>query len=113
MRGASRDTSKGDVMPADLVFRTVTVAPGRQTVWFTFSWPPGQHPNRGPVLCLASPDNPGTHAEIQLVIEDFGQVRSTEGPVYYKGLISNLGTQAVGCRIMCVYFPEFQSDWVG
>jgi hypothetical protein len=33
------------------------------------------------------------------------------GPGYYGGLISNLGTKAVGARIMGVYFPEFEQDW--
>jgi hypothetical protein len=98
-------------MAADFVFRTVTVAPGRKTVWFTFSWQPGQHPNKGPVFVMASPDHPEPAADIQLVIEDYGQDRSTQGPVYYKGLISNLGNETVGCRIMGVYFPEFQNDW--
>lgn len=98
-------------MAADFVFRTVTVAPGRQTVWFTFSWPPGQHPNKGPVLCMASPDHPATQVDIKLVIEDYAQARSTAGPVYYYGTISNLGTETVGARVMGVYFPEFQQDW--
>jgi hypothetical protein len=99
-------------MPADFVFRTVTVAPGRQTVWFTFSWQPGNHPNKGPILVMASPDRPAQPTtDTKLVIEDYGQVRSIAGPVYYGGLISNLGNQAVGARIMGVYFPEFQQDW--
>jgi hypothetical protein len=99
-------------MPADLVFRTVTVAPGRQTVWFTYGWQPGDHPNRGPILFMASPDSPTQPDEdTKLVIEDYGQVRSKAGPVYYAGLISNLGDKPVGCRIMGVYFPEFQQDW--
>jgi hypothetical protein len=99
-------------MPASVVFRTVTVAPGRQTVWFTFSWAPGDHPNKGPVYCIASPDHPADPAGIKLVVEDFGQARSPEGPVGYGGLISNLGNQTVGCRILGVYFPELQQDWV-
>jgi hypothetical protein len=60
---------------------------------------------------MASPDHPRDRVDTKLVIEDYGQARSTEGPVYYGGLISNLGTEAVGARIMGVYFPEFQSDW--
>jgi hypothetical protein len=98
-------------MPASFVFGGITVAPGRQTWWFTFSWPPGQHPNKGPVFCVASPNHPADRVDIKLVIEDYAQARSTEGPVYYYGLISNLGTETVGARMMGVYFPEFQSDW--
>jgi hypothetical protein len=98
---------------ADFKFSTVTVAPGRKTVWFTFSWPPGQHPNKGPVLVQASPDHPKDNVDIKLVIEDYAQGRSTQGPVYYYGTISNLGTEPVGARIFGVYFPEFQSDWEG
>jgi hypothetical protein len=98
-------------MAADFVFGGITVAPGRQTWWFTFWWPPGQHPNKGPVFCMASPDHPATPTDIKLVIEDYAQARSVEGPVYYYGTISNLGTQSVGARMMGVYFPEFQQDW--
>jgi hypothetical protein len=98
-------------MAADFVFRTVTVAPGNQTVWFTFSWAQGDHPNKGPVLCMASPDHPAQPADTKLVIENYGQARSAAGPVYYGGNISNLGNQAVGARIMGVHFPEFQQDW--
>jgi hypothetical protein len=28
-------------MPADFTFSGITVAPGRQTWWFTYTWPPG------------------------------------------------------------------------
>lgn len=72
-------------MPADFVFGGITVAPGRQTWWFTFSWQPGDHPNKGPVFCMASPDHPPTAVDIKLVIEDYAQCRSTQGPVYYYG----------------------------
>jgi hypothetical protein len=61
---------------------------------------------------MASPDHPPTAVDIKLVIEDYAQCRSTQGPVYYYGLISNLGSESVTARMMGVYFPEFQSDWV-
>jgi hypothetical protein len=99
-------------MPAGFVFDTVTVAPGRKTVWFTFEWEPGDQPNRGPVVCMASPSSGGS-VERKLVVEDFANCR--HGPpqtyVFYAGLISNLGTEATGARIMGVYFPELQGDW--
>ena len=96
-------------MPADFKFDTVTVAPGENTVWFTFSW--DDHPNKGPVVVQASPGHPKDKVDVKLTIEDYSQCRSTQGPVYYYGLISNLGTEPVSCRILGVYFPEFQSDW--
>jgi hypothetical protein len=96
-------------MAADFVFGGITVAPGRQTWWFTFSFP--NHPNKGPVLVQASPNHPQDHVDIKLVIEDYAQARSTQGPVYYYGTISNLDTEPVGARMFGVYFPEFQSDW--
>jgi hypothetical protein len=48
---------------------------------------------------------------VKLTIEDYSQARSAQGPVYYYGLISNLGTEPVSARMFGVYFPEFQSDW--
>jgi hypothetical protein len=99
-------------MPASVVFRAVTVAPGRQTAWFSFEWLPGDHPNRGPVAIIASPDSAG-EVNAKLVIEDFGQCRAAQWhpQVYYEGQLSNLGQSAVGCRILAVYFPELQGDW--
>lgn len=99
-------------MPASEVFSTVTVAPGRQTVWFTFEWEPGDHPNRGPMACMAIPDS-GGQAETKLVVEDFGMARHAPPHTYvfYGGLISNLGPNPTGCRILAAYFPELQQDW--
>jgi len=98
-------------MPADFTFGGITVAPGRQTWWFTYTWPPGDHPNKGPILFTASPGHPQDHVDVKLTIEDYSQARSAQGPVYYYGLISNLGTEPVNARMFGVYFPEFQSDW--
>ncbi len=47
---------------------------------------------------MASPDHPADKVDVKLVIEDYAQARSTQGPVYYYGLISNLGTESVGAR---------------
>jgi len=58
---------------------------------------------------MASPDHPADHVDVKLVIEDYAQARSTQGPVYYYGLISNLGTESVTARMMGVYFPEFHT----
>lgn len=83
--------------------------PGRKVVWFSSEWPPGQHPNRGPMVCMASPD--GTNVETRLVVEDFANCRHPNGAVFYLGWISNLGAFATGSRVMMAYFPELQSDW--
>jgi hypothetical protein len=83
-------------MPADFTFSGITVAPGRQTWWFTL----------GPQETIPTPP-----ADVKLAIEDYAQARSVQGPVYYYGTISNLGTEAVTARMFGVYFPEFQSDW--
>jgi hypothetical protein len=99
-------------MPASVVFETVTVAVGDETVWFTFEWEPGNDPNRGPIVCMASPNSGGT-AEAKLVVEEFATCR--HGPpktyVFYSRLISNLGTTPIGARILAVYFSELQGDW--
>jgi hypothetical protein len=58
---------------------------------------------------MASPD--GGPVQNMLVVEDFANCRKPNGPVFYYGQISNLGTQAVGARVMMVYFPELQADW--
>jgi hypothetical protein len=99
-------------MPASFVFDAVTVAPGRQTAWFTFEWEPQDHPNKGPVVCMASPAS-GGQAQRQLVVEDFSMCRHSPPKTYvfYAGVISNLGTEPTFARIMGVYFPEFQGDW--
>jgi hypothetical protein len=97
-------------MPASEVFSTVTVSPGRKTVWFTFSF--DDHPNRGPMACMARPDGASSVAR-QLVVEDFAMDRGAppHPQVFYGGLISNLGTEATGCSILAAYFPELQGDW--
>ncbi|WP_155981528.1 hypothetical protein [Nocardia sp. BMG111209] len=98
-------------MAADFVFGTATIAPGNETLWFTFSWPPGQNPNKGPVVCVVSPNHPAVAEDVKLTITHFAQARSAQGPVYYYGLVSNSCSQPVAGRVMVVYFPEFQSDW--
>jgi hypothetical protein len=62
-------------------------------------------------LFTASPGHPQDPVDVKLTIEDYSQARSAQGPVYYYGLISNLGTEPVSARMFGVYFPEFQSDW--
>jgi hypothetical protein len=96
-------------MPASIVFDTVTVAPGRKTVWFTIEW--DEAPNKGPICCMASPA-PHEPAETKLVVEDFATCRHPNGSVFYAGMISNLGADATGARIMGVYFPELEGAWI-
>jgi hypothetical protein len=98
-------------MPANFVTGTFTIPPGDPAVSFSFSWPPGSHPNKGPVLCMWSPDHPKNREDVKLTITRYAQARSVQGPVYYYGLLSNSCSQVVGARLMGVYFPEFQSSW--
>ena len=98
-------------MPADFVLGRWTIPPGNDVLWFTFWWQPGQHPNKGPVFCMLSPDHPATPEDVKLTIDHYAQARGPSGPVYYYGLVSNSCSQPVGGRLMGVYFPEFQTDW--
>jgi hypothetical protein len=98
-------------MPADFVLGRWTIPPGNHVLWFTFWWQPGQHPNKGPVFCMLSPDHPATPEDVKLTIDNYAQARGPSGPVYYYGLVSNSCSQSVGGRLMGVYFPEFQTDW--
>jgi hypothetical protein len=98
-------------MPESFVFDDMTVAPGRRTLSLGFEWPTKDHPSRGPVYLVATPDPRGP-VEIKLVIEDFACCRHPHGPVFYSCWISNLGTQSTGAKVMGVNFPEFQGDWV-
>jgi len=98
-------------MAADFVLGRWTIPPGNDVLWFSFSWSPGQHPNKGPVFCMLSPDHPPKAEDVKMTISNYAQARSVEGPVYYYGLISNSCSQTVSARLMGVYFPEFQSDW--
>src|SRR5262249_50274865 len=72
---------KGHAMPANFVLGRWTVAPGL-SVGFTFSWPPGQHPNKGPVFVMLSPDRPPRPEDVKITILNYAQARSVEGPVY-------------------------------
>jgi hypothetical protein len=98
-------------MAADFVTGRFTIPPGSNVLSFSFSWPPGQHPNKGPVFCMWSPDHPARPEDVKLTINSYAQARSVEGPVYYFGLISNSCSQSVGARLMGIYSPEFQGDW--
>jgi hypothetical protein len=101
-------------MPASFVSGKWTIPPGNQSIGFTWLWPPtppGNHPNRGPMVCILSPDRPATPEEVKLSIDDFAQGRTTQGPVYYSGLISNSCSQTVSARLLGVIFPEFQDQW--
>jgi hypothetical protein len=49
--------------------------------------------------------------DVKMTIDPFSVCRSVDGPVYYYGLISNSCSQTVMGRLMCVWFPEFQTDW--
>ena len=98
-------------MPAHFVVGPFTIPPGEHVLSFSFSWPPGQHPNNGPVFCMWSPDHPAKPEEVKLTIDGYAQGRSVGGPVFYFGLISNSCSQPVRARLMGVYFPEFQADW--
>jgi hypothetical protein len=98
-------------MPADFVSGGWTVPPGDPSLEFWFSWPPGSHPNKGPVFCMWSPNQPERAEDVKLWITEYANARSVEGPVYYHGYVSNSCSQPVKARLMAVYFPEFQSDW--
>jgi hypothetical protein len=98
-------------MPADFVLGTWTIPPGKEVLSFSFSWQPGQNPNKGPVLCMLSPSHPANPEDVKMTITGYAQARGAAGPVYYYGLISNSCSQTVGARLMGVYFPEFQNDW--
>jgi hypothetical protein len=102
---------KGEAMPADFVSGTFTIPPGNNVVGFSFSWSPGQHPNKGPVFCMWSPGHPAKPEDVTLTINGYAQGRGKSGPVYYSGSISNSCSQPVSARLMAVYFPEFQTDW--
>jgi|SRR6516165_2879837 hypothetical protein len=97
-------------MPANFVLGRWTVDPGL-SVGFSFSWPPGQHPNKGPVFVMLSPDRPPRPEDVKMTILNYAQARSVEGPVYYYGDYTNSCSQTVQARLMGVYFPEFQTDW--
>jgi hypothetical protein len=96
-------------MPADWVSGQWTIPPGNQVVCFTFSGSP--QPNIGPVVCIFSPSHPMMPEDVKMTIDPFSVCRSVDGPVYYYGLISNSCSQTVMGRLMCVWFPEFQTDW--
>jgi hypothetical protein len=98
-------------MPADFVVGPFTIGSGDPAASFSFSWSPGQHPNKGPVFCMFSPNHPAKPEEVRMWITDYAMGRSVNGPVFYSGLVSNSCSQAVSARLMGVYFPEFQSDW--
>jgi hypothetical protein len=98
-------------MPADFIQAKFTVPPGKHVLSFYFNWVAGNHPNKGPVVCIISPDNPPTDEEAKLIIEDFGCARKGSGPVCYSGWITNTYSKPIKARLMGVYFPEFQSDW--
>jgi hypothetical protein len=98
-------------MPANFVWGAWTIPPGTHVLSFSFSWPPGSHPNKGPVFCMLSPSHPAKSEDVKITIDGYAQGRSAEGPVYYSGLISNSCSQPVMARLMAVYFPEFQSSW--
>jgi hypothetical protein len=98
-------------MPADFALGRWTIPPGHHVLSFWFAWPQGQHPNKGPVFVMLSPDHPKVAEDVKLIIDEYAEARSAEGPVYYTGLISNTCSQAVQARLMGVYFPEFQHDW--
>jgi hypothetical protein len=98
-------------MPESFVFPGFTIEPGRRTVSLGFEWATKDHPSRGPICLMASPDPMGP-VEIKLVIEDFANCRHPHGVVFYSCWISNLGTRSTGAKIMGVNFPEFQGDWV-
>lgn len=98
-------------MPANFVWGAWTIPPGTHVLSFSFSWPPGSHPNKGPVFCMLSPSHPAKAEDVKITIDGYAEGRSVEGPVYYSGLISNSCSQPVMARLMAVYFPEFQSSW--
>jgi|SoimicMinimDraft_3_1059731.scaffolds.fasta_scaffold137712_2 hypothetical protein len=98
-------------MPASFVSGRWTIPPGVHSTGFTWNWPPGQRPNKGPMVVILSPDHPPRPEEVKLSIDNFGQVRTQQGPVIYSGSISNSSTQTVGARLLGVIFPEFQSQW--
>ena len=74
-------------MAAGFVLGRWTILPGNHVLSFSFSWPPGQNPNKGPVFCMLSPDHPANREDVKLT------------------------SQTVSARLMGVYFPEFQTDW--
>ena len=80
-------------MAAGFVLGRWTIPPGNHVLSFSFSWPPGQNPNKGPVFCMLSPDHPTDREDVKLTIDGYAQARSIEGPVYYYGLISNSCSQ--------------------
>jgi len=98
-------------MPADFVVGPFTIGSGNPSVSFSFSWPPGQHPNKGLVFCMWSPNHPQQAEDVKLWITDYAMARGVSGPVYYYGLLSDSCSRAVSARLTGVYFPEFQSDW--
>lgn len=101
-------------MPEYFSFETVSVAPGRKTVWFEFDWQniPGVGPNHGPIVVTASPKSHGD-AETRLVVEDFAKCRNAppKTEIFYFGNISNLGAQATFAKLEGVWFPELQGDF--
>jgi hypothetical protein len=104
-------------MPASFVSGKWTIPPGNHSIGFTWLWPPTpppappNFPNRGPIVCILSPDKPPTPEDVRLTIDDFAQGRTTQGGVYYSGWISNSCSQTVSARLLGVIFPEFQNQW--
>lgn len=98
-------------MPANFVVGDLTIPPGNNSTGFTFSWPPGQQPNKGPVFIMLSPNHPSRPEDVRLTVHPYSKCRSSSGPVYYHFRVSNSCSQTVKARLMGVYFPEFQSDW--
>ena len=97
-------------MPAEFVVGPFTIPPGEHVLWFSFSWAPGQHPNKGPVFCMWSPDHPAKPEEVKLQLMAMHKV-ALPRVRFRLGLISNSCSQPVKARLMGVYFPEFQADW--
>jgi hypothetical protein len=72
-------------------------------------WPPGQHPNKGPILFAADPPT-GQPAEVDLITYDVAKCRNSKTPgpsdVVYKFSVNNASSIAVTFNLEMILFND-------